>query len=315
MPTKKQFLKATSVLALEKLARADRRFAGTVDQWDVHDELLDTPHGPVSLQSGLMKDPDPSLYLSKSTVVSPLGAVPRWQKFREEVTGDGIEYQPFLQRVIGYCAGGSTYVHAMFFLQRAGGNGKGIFLNTIAAFMDNCAKIAPMETFTESKSDRHLTELAMLQGTERVFGQKTESGRAWVENKIKLLTGGDPISARFMRQDIFTFVPKFKLLISGNHMPTLQNIDEAMRRWLCLLPFTQTVKGIERDPPLAQTLKHEYEGILQWIVEGAMAYEDEGLAPPQIVPDATSVYFAEEDVFQEWLSECCVQDANPTDLY
>lgn len=319
VPTEKQFLKATSVSAIEKLARADRRYAATVDQWDAQDELLNTPSGPVSLQSGLMQDPDPSLYMSKSTLVEPLGKAPRWHKFLDEVTGGDVDYQLFLQRVIGYCAGGSTHEHAMFFLYGDGGNGKGIFLNAIAAIMGDYAKTAPMETFTASQSDRHPTDMAMLQGARMVFAQETAGGQRWAESKIKSLTGDDPISARFMRQDFFTFLPKFKLLISGNHMPRLHNVDEAMRRRLYLLPFTQTFKGKDRDPHLADTLTHEYGGILRWIVEGAIAYENQGLAPPPIVQDATRIYFEEEDVFQEWLSECCLQEAaayaKPTDLF
>jgi putative DNA primase/helicase len=319
VPTEKQFLKATSVSAIEKLARADRKYAATSDQWDAHDRLLNTPGGPVSLQSGLMQDADPSLYMSKSTAVAPKGRAPRWQTFLDEVTGGDVDYQLFLQRVIGYCAGGSTHEHAMFFLYGAGGNGKGIFLNTLQAVMGDYAKTAPMETFTDSKNDRHPTDMAMLQGARMVFAQETESGRAWAESKIKSLTGGDPISARYMRQDFFTFTPRFKLLISGNHMPKLKNVDEAMRRRLYLLPFSQTFKGKERDPHLADTLTHEYGGILRWIVEGAIAYENQGLAPPPIVQDATRIYFEEEDVFHQWLSECCVQEVDaytkPTELF
>ena len=318
-PKEPMFLKAHVVSAVEKFARADRRIAATVDQWDTHDHLLNTPHGPVNLQSGLMQDPDPSLYLSKSTIVSPKGTAPRWQMFLEEVTGEDIEYQQFLQRVIGYCAGGSTHEHAMFFLYGAGGNGKGIFLNSIAAIMGDYAKTAPMETFTDSKNDRHPTDMAMLHGARMVFAQETESGRAWAESKIKSLTGGDPVTARFMRQDFFTFVPKFKLLISGNHMPKLKNVDEAMRRRLYLLPFTQTFKGKDRDPHLAETLTHEYEGILQWIVEGAAAYENEGLKPPVIVQEATNTYFESEDYFNDWVKACCELEANayenPTNLF
>ncbi len=319
VPTEKKFLKATSVSAIEKLAQADRRYAATVDQWDAQDELLNTPDGPVSLQSGLIQDPDPWLYMSKSTIVSPKGRAPRWQTFLDEVTGGDVDYQLFLQRVIGYCAGGSTHEHAMFFLYGAGGNGKGIFLNTLQAVMGDYAKTAPMETFTDSKNERHPTDMAMLYGARMVFAQETESGRAWAESKIKSLTGDDPVTARFMRQDFFTFLPKFKLLISGNHMPKLKNVDEAMRRRLYLLPFSQTFKGRKRDPRLADTLTHEYGGFLQWIVEGAIAYENQGLAPPPIVQDATRIYFEEEDVFHQWLSECCVQEVDaytkPTELF
>ena len=249
----------------------------------------------------------------------PSGKAPRWLAFLDQVTDGDHEYQAFLQRFIGYAASGFTHEHAMFFLYGPGGNGKGIFLNTIQAVMGDYATVASMETFTDSKNDRHPTDMAMLQGARMVFAQETERGRAWAESKIKSLTGGDPITARFMRQDFFTFVPKFKLLISGNHMPKLKNVDEAMRRRLYLLPFTQTFKGKDRDTHLAETLTHEYEGILQWIVEGAIAYENEGLKPPLIVQEATNTYFESEDFFNEWLAACCELGANayenPTNLF
>ncbi len=185
--------------------------------------------------------------------------------------------------------------------------------------MGHYAKTAPMETFTVSQSARHPTDMAMLQGARMVFAQETESGRAWANSRIKSLTGGDPISARYMRQDFFTFTPKFKLLISGNHMPKLKNVDEAMLRRLYLLAFSQNFKDKGRDPHLAETLKHEFEGILQWIVGGATACENQGSAPPPIVQDATRIYFEEEDVFQQRLSECWVQEVDaytkPTELF
>jgi len=269
------------------------------------DQLLNTPDGPVGLQDGLGRDPDPFLYLSKSTLVAPRGKAPRWQKFLEEITDGDIDYQPFLQRMIGYCASGSTHEHVLFFLYGSGANGKGIFLNTIAAIMGDYAKTAPMDTFTNSSNDRHPTDMAMLQGARMVFAQETESGRAWAESRVKSLTGSDPVTARFMRQDFFTYTPKFKLLISGNHLPKLKNVDEAMRRRLHLLPFTQVFKGKDRDPHLAEKLKTEYAGILQWIVNGAVAYQRDGLSPPLVVREASDAYFESEDLFKRWLNECC----------
>jgi putative DNA primase/helicase len=296
--------------AVEKLAKSDRRHAATVEQWDADDHLLNTPGGIIDLNNGALQVAEPELYMSKSTSVGPEGEAPRWQEFLAEVTGGDIEYQVFLQRVIGYAASGFTHEHAMFFLYGEGGNGKGIFLNTIQAVMGDYGKVASMEAFTESKFDRHPTDMAMLHGARMVFAQETESGRAWAESRIKSLTGGDPITARYMRQDFFTYIPKFKLLISGNHMPKLRNVDEAMRRRLYLLPFTRTFKGKDRDPHLADKLLPEYGGILQWIVDGAVAYQQDGLNPPGVVIAATTKYFESEDFFQQWLADCCDIDPN-----
>jgi putative DNA primase/helicase len=144
-----------------------------------------------------------------------------------------------------------------------------------------------------------------LRGARLVTAQETTEGRRWDETKIKALTGGDPISARFMRQDFFTYLPEFKLLIAGNHKPGLRGVDEAIRRRLNLIPFSVTIPRAERDPDLAQKLKAEWPGILQWAIEGCAQWAKHGLAPPKAVVDATVAYLDSEDAVSRWLEEKC----------
>lgn len=301
----KQAKKASTVAAIEKLVKSDRRYAATFDQWDADPWLLNTPGAVVDLRDGTLRKHDPLDYITKSTSVTPRDICPIWMRFLEDVTAGDRAYITFLQRVIGYAATGSTREHALFFEYGPGGNGKGVFLNTIQAVMGDYATVASMEAFTESKSDRHPTDLAMLQGARLVFAQETESGKAWAEARIKALTGGDPVTARYMRQDFFTFEPKFKLLIAGNHKPRLRNVDDAMKRRFHLLPFTQTFGADIRDPDLTEKLKSEHPGILQWIIDGAVAYYRDGLDPPPVVCEATAEYFQSEDLFDQWLNDCC----------
>ena len=141
----------------------------------------------------------------KITAVAPGGDCPRWLQFLDEITGGNVELQQFLQRVAGYSLTGSTKEHALFFAYGTGGNGKGVFLNTLSAILADYAAVAPMETFIASNAERHPTDLAGLRGARLVTSQETEEGRRWAESKIKALTGGDPITARFMRQDFFTY--------------------------------------------------------------------------------------------------------------
>jgi putative DNA primase/helicase len=139
-----------------------------------------------------------------------------------------------------------------------------------------------------------------------VTSQETEQGRRWAESKIKALTGGDPISARFMRQDFFTYVPQFKLLIAGNHKPGLRGVDEAIRRRFHLIPFTVTITN--PDKQLFDKLGVEWRGILQWAIEGCLEWQRIGLAPPATVRHATEAYLASEDAVAQWLDECCACD-------
>ena len=127
------------------------------------------------------------------------------------------------------------------FLYGTGANGKGTFTNTLLGIWGDYGQAAVMEMFTENKSDRHPTELAALRGARLVVASETDRSKRWAESRIKALTGGDPIRARFMHCDEFEFIPAFKLMIQGNHKPGLQSVDEAMRRRLHLVPFTVTI--------------------------------------------------------------------------
>jgi putative DNA primase/helicase len=277
---------AKTVAAVERLAKADRRHAATASQWDADAWLLNTPGGVVDLRTGKMRPHNPDDYMTKIVAVAPGGECPLWGQFMKRITGGDRELQDFLQRVAGYSLTGITREHALFFGYGTGANGKGTFLNTLTGILDGYAAIAPMETFTASQNDRHPTDLAMLRGARLVTAQETEEGRRWAESKIKALTGGDPITARFMRQDFFTFTPAFKLFIAGNHKPGIRGVDEAIRRRFHLVPFTITVPLKERDPELAEKLKAEWPGILAWAIQGCLEWQRIGLSPPKAVQSA-----------------------------
>jgi putative DNA primase/helicase len=239
--------------------------------------------------------------------------------FLSYVTDGNKELQCFMQRMCGYALTGATREHALFFLYGTGANGKSVFLNTISSVMGNYARTAPIESFVVSMNEHHPTDLAALQGARLVTAVETEDGRRWAEAKIKALTGGDRIAARFMRQDFFEFVPQFKLIIAGNHKPGLRTVDEAMRRRFNLLPFTVTVPAPERDTELTEKLREEWGGIIQWMIEGCLAWQADGLQAPKAVSDATATYFAAEDVLSRWIEERCdtkdAQWASATELF
>ena len=295
-----------TITAVEALARVDRRLIATVDQWDKDDWLLNTPGGVVDLRTAKIRPHLPEDFMTKMTAVPPGGQSPPWQEFLKRVTGNDAELAAFLQRMAGYALTGDTSAHALFFLFGLGANGKSVFLDTLAGLMGDYAKTSAIETFTASNTDRHPTDIASLQGSRLAIANETDEGRRWAESRIKSLTGGDKISARFMRQDAFEFQPKLKLVIVGNHKPGLRSVDVAMRRRFHLVPFTVTIPSEERDPHLKEKLFADGAGILQWALNGCLEWQRIGLRPPQAVTDATADYLEGEDSIAAWLLECCV---------
>ena len=302
---------ARTVSAVERLARADRRLAASADQWDADPWLLNTPGGVVNLKTGEVRPCDPALHMTKVTGATPgqHGAPPTtWLRFLQRITGGDAELQRYLQRVLGYALTGDTSAHALFFGYGTGANGKSVLIDTAAGVLGDYHTTAPIETFTESSGERHSTELARLRGARLVTASETEEGRRWAESKIKTLTGGDPIAARFMRQDFFEFKPQFKLLIAGNHRPGLRSVDEAIRRRFNLIPFAVTIPPEERDEGLKDKLRAEWPGILAWMIAGCLEWQRIGLAPPAAVTAATEAYMDGEDALSAWIDEACERD-------
>lgn len=306
---------ASTVAAVERLARADRRHAATIEQWDANPWLLNTQGSVVDLQTGEVRVNMRADFMTKIALATPVGSMDKqqpllWLAFLNDVTNGDTDLQAYLARVAGYALTGVTTEHALFFFFGTGANGKSVFLNTLAAILGDYATNAPMDTFMESKSDRHPTDLAGLRGARLVTAIEVENGRRWAESKIKSLTGGDKISARFMRQDFFEYVPQFKLLIAGNNKPSIRDVDEAMKRRMHLIPFTVTIPPHRRDHGLAQKLLAEKDGILRWAIDGCLAWQREGLKPPARVIEATEEYLEAEDAMGRWLEENC--DRNPS---
>src|SRR5215204_525345 len=256
---------AKTVAAVERLAKADRRLAATIDQWDADVWVLNTPGGVLDLRTGRTRPHRRDDYLTKMTAVAPGGDCPVWRAHLLRIMNGDVDLVAYLQRVFGYALTGNTREHALFFGFGTGANGKTVTVSTTAGVMADYHRTASVET----------------------------------------LTGGERVEARFMRQDFFEFQPQLKLLICGNHKPGLTAVDEAIRRRFHLIPFTVTIPSEERDETLPERLKAEWSGILAWMMEGCLAWQRDGLKPPAAVLSATAAYLEGEDLFGQWLADEC----------
>lgn len=297
--------KAAFAGAVERFAQADRTFAVMSEIWDADPFLLGTPTGVVDLRTGKLRKAERKDYITRQAMVAPdfSGGRQLWDRFLAEATLGDTGLQRFLQQVAGYCLTGDVREHALFFVYGPGGNGKSVFLNVLTGLMGDYATTAAMDTFTASVTDKHPTDLAMLKGARVVSASETEEGRAWAESRIKQMTGGDPIRARFMRQDFFEYRPQFKLIIVGNHKPVLRNVDDAARRRFNIIPFVHKPQAPDRQ--LEQKLRAEWPAILAWAIEGASDWLNNGLVRPAVVAEATNEYFTEQDSVRQWVEECC----------
>lgn len=309
-----KFATARTASAVEKFAASSRRLAVTSEVWDSTPWLMGTPGGTVDLRTGDLGRAIQDDHITRQTATAPAaaGTVPhRWMAFLEDATRGDADLIRFLQQMAGYSLTGNTSAHALFFIYGAGGNGKSVFLNTLTGILGEYAQTAAMDTFTASAHDKHPTDLAGLKGARLVSASETEDGRAWAETRIKNMTGGDPITARFMRRDFFTYRPEFKLVIVGNHKPRLNNVDDATKRRFNIIPFIH--KPTAPNPELEKELRDEWPAILRWAIDGCLDWQTNGLVRPAVVVDATREYFEDQDVFGQWLEECCERELHHKD--
>ncbi len=310
-------------------ARRDQRVQLGAALLDRQGELLGVANGVVDLRTGDLRQAAREDYVTKRSpfAFNQAAKAPRWQQFVDEVTGlpgadrDSYVRRPrlaeYLQRALGYSLTGSTAEHKMFLAIGGGANGKNVLLDIFQEVAgDYCQTIPPealAATRHDADSERPTPTAATLAGARAAVSSESKDGQRLDVALIKRHTGGGFMTARLMRENTFRFEITHKLWLMTNHRPALDHLDDAIRGRLHLIPFDRTWNRPghpepdpalpEGDKDLMQKLRAEGEGILAWLVAGAVAYHQDGLEPPLEVVSMTREFFKELDPLGRWLDE------------
>jgi putative DNA primase/helicase len=203
---------------------------------------------------------------------------------------------------------GSTREQCLFFLHGTGANGKSTFLEVIRALLGDYAVTAELSTFVADRKSSVRNDIARLHSARLVTAIEVGEGKRFAEELIKTLTGGDTVAARFLYREFFEFKPRFKVWLAANYKPEIRGTDYAIWRRIRLIPFTVTIPPDEQIPDLAEQLKEELSGILNWALEGLRDWLANGLQPPPEVTEATEAYRAEMDIVGLFVQDACVTD-------
>lgn len=303
---------ARTIGAITTIARSDPQLALEADQWDAHPFELNTPSGVVDLRTGRLRHPSEGDYFTRVTRVAPdLDAkCPTWLRFLDDVFCGDPELVDFVQRLVGYTFTGERTEQKLFFLQGSGANGKSTFLDFVGSLAGDYMLKLPAQVLMHNPVQTHPTELAQLRGKRLAISSEIEEGQYWAESRIKELTGDETLTARFMRQDFFTFTQSQKHLIAGNYKPRLRGGDAALARRFVLIPFAAKFTGAKRDPKMIERLHAEAPAVMAWIVAGAVRWYAEGMTVPDTVVAASADYMSENDDVAMWIEERCVVAAS-----
>jgi putative DNA primase/helicase len=300
-------LSRRSLEAAVALARRDPEVRVTADQLDAHPHELNTPAGIIDLRTGELLPPDPAKLHTKITGVhyDPNAAAPKWEAFLNTTFDGDQQMCDYIQRLAGYSAVGLVTEHVLPFLIGEGGNGKGQFVEVMLAIFGDYGTTAP-GNFLMAGRDRHETEIARLAGMRFVVCSEINLGAKFDEAKVKLLTGGDKLTARFMNQNHFSFIPAHTMWLMANHKPTIAAGGESFFRRIRTLPFTHTIPEDKKIAGLSgMLLEEEGPGILNWIIAGAIDALKNGMRAPAAVMAATHLYAEEEDGFARFVTDRC----------
>ncbi|WP_225640879.1 DNA primase family protein [Streptomyces werraensis] len=314
---RRRALSTTGINAMLSQAKSAPGMVLNAARLDADPYALCTPDGIVDLRTGLLRTPDPNKdFHSRSTAVGPRAvATPRWDRFLSDTFGDGAEGREmisYLQLLLGYSVTGDVGGQVLPFLFGAGKNGKSVLLDVLMKLLGDYADAAPPGFLMARPYEGHPTDLAELHGRRVIVCSEVKPGDKFDEARVKLLTGGDRIKARRMRQDFFSFEPTHKLWLLGNHRPEVGTGGFAFWRRMRLIPFERVVPDDRKIDNLADILvMEEGQGILNWLIDGARRYVggERDLTGPERVRIATTAYAETEDHTGRFYEECCTLGA------
>jgi putative DNA primase/helicase len=297
-----------AISAMVELAKSEPGIPVLSDQLDSDIWLMNCKNGTLDLRTGELRPHNRKDYITRiiPTEYNPYADFEEWAKFLERIMNGNGELISFLQRAVGYSLTGSTREQCLFMLYGSGANGKTTFLEAIAETLSDYAQRTPTDTLLSKDTGGISNDVARLKGARFVIASEVEEGRKMAESLVKQMTGGEKMTARFMRAEYFEFKPHFKLWIGTNHKPVIRGTDHAIWRRIKLIPFNVTIPEPERDKELPNKLRKEKAGILNWAVMGCMDWLKDGLGEPEEVVKATGEYRSEMDVLTRFISDCCV---------
>ncbi|HVN81553.1 MAG TPA: phage/plasmid primase, P4 family, partial [Terriglobia bacterium] len=294
--------------AMLRLAESEYPLYDAGEGWDANPMLLGVENGVVDLKTATLRDGQQAdnITLHSSIAFDPAAQCPRWLQFLSEVFGNDRPLIEYVHRAVGYSLTGDTNEQCLFLCYGSGANGKSTFLDTVRRVIGGHAFNLPFSALELTSRSSIPIDLAAVVGKRFVTAIETSESARLNEARIKMLTGCDPVTARHLYGEFFTFAPAAKLWLAFNHPPEVQDNSHGFWRRIRLIPFNQRFEGDAIDKDLLPKLLTEAPGILAWAVQGALIWQQEGLGEmPTVVRAATELYRSESDPVEEFIAECC----------
>jgi putative DNA primase/helicase len=295
----------TWIEAMVKLAESEMEMVVRPEDFDSDPFLLNCLNGTLDLRTGEFRAHSRNDFITKIAAVeyNPEAKCPLWKEFLSELFDGDKKLIRYMQKALGYCATCEISEHTWFFLYGTGANGKSTFINTVLHVYGEYGCQTPPDTFLVRRGDGPRNDLARLQGSRFIAASEPEGSKRLDDGIIKMFTGGDPITTRFLYKELFTYLPVGKLFFSANHKPRVADNSRGFWRRVAMIPFDITISEKEQDKGLIEKLKAEGPGILAWMVRGCLAWQKNGLGKPEAVREAGEEYQEETNPLADFLRD------------
>lgn len=275
--------------------------------------LLNVRNGTIDLRTGQLQQPHRRGDLITKLVpvdYAPDAQAPTWEKFLTRAFADDTELVDFAQRHAGYCLTGTVGEKIFMVIWGPTDAGKSKFVEALLAlFGRDYSQVMRDEDLLVLRrpAGGNNDGIADLQGARLATLSETPDGVRLNVSLIKSLTGNSQVTAMRKYERPITFQQTAKFLLETNHRPRISDTDDAIWGRVKILPFNVKIPEAEQDKELGEKFQAELPGILTWAVRGCLAWQHDGLNPPEKVQAATEDYRRHEDTFGEFLTTCCVQ--------
>jgi len=263
------------------LNNAATQSRGAGIEFNRHNHLLVVQNGTVDLHTGNLLPHVPGYYITMRADVKydPAAQEPeRFLQFLNEIFDNNQELVDYVHRLLGYCLTGETREHVFHVLHGEGANGKSVLINLLCRmFSEYCKNVSAGALERHSDNDRPNPSLLQAKDARIIVVNETNEGVKLNSALIKQISAGDEVCPRALFQDNEHFIPHMQILWVTNHIPQIDWNDGGLRRRYKLIPFTVTFTPDQQDKDLPEKLWAEREGILKWLIEGAIDWYAHGL--------------------------------------
>jgi putative DNA primase/helicase len=267
--------------------------------------LLGVLNGVVDLKTGKLRDADPRDLMTMQAPVLYDRSAPALrfrQAMREWFPDEATRF--YVQRVAGAALVGEQRDHIFVINYGPGGNGKGSFTRALQRALGPYAVTPHINLLVQTKHAEHDTIKAALFRARLAIASETEHRVRLAEASVKNLTGRDRISCRRLYENPWEFEPTHSLWLQTNHLPGISGRDHGIWRRIRVVPWTETFqRPTSGTDDFDAALSAEAPGILRWLVEGCLAWQQDGLAEPEAVVRATLAYRQAEDTFARFAAD------------